>query len=271
MSEKPASMKRVVLARTLQHPLTLYPTAVGVLGAVGIGLFGPVTVAVAAAVAGLGVGLGHLVTQVLVRPDSVAAQHYRELHERLSAKRAGMITDLESRLKESASLEGCKTPTDQALKQFRMVRTRFETMQNLLGGKFEPTELTYSRYFVAGEQAFLAVLDTLDGIAARLQSACAIEPKYYEERLNATRRQKSLAPADEEELRTLKDRMSLRDSQLDSVNTLLTFNENAITEFDRVNAAIAEIKGVKSQTSVDLDSAMRELELLAQRAKKLSA
>ena len=270
MAENAPNIKRVVLSRTLQHPLTLYPTAVGLLGAVGIGLFGPVTVAVAAAVAGLGVGLGHLCTQVLVRPDSVAAQHYRELHERLSAQRAATIKDLEARLKQSAGLEGCKPAADQALKQFNMVRKRFETMQSLLGSKFEPTELTYSRYFVAGEQAFLAVLDTLDGIAARLQSACAIDPRYYEERVNATRRQKTVAPADEEELKTLKDRMDLRNSQLDSVNNLLTFNENAITEFDRVNAAIAEVKGVKSQTSVDLDSAMRELETLAQRAKKLS-
>ena len=53
MSERPTDIKRVVLSRTLQHPLTLYPTALGLLGAVGIGLFGPVTVAVAAAVAGL--------------------------------------------------------------------------------------------------------------------------------------------------------------------------------------------------------------------------
>ena len=270
MSERPTDIKRVVLSRTLQHPLTLYPTAVGLLGAVGIGLFGPVTVAVAAAVAGLGMGLGHLATQVFVRPDSVAAKHFRELHEQLSARRAEVLTDLESRLKEAATIEGCKSHGDQALKQLKMVCKRFETMQSLLAAKFEPTELTYNRYFVAGEQAFLAVLDTLDGILARLQSACAIDPKYYDERLKATRNQKALKPADEEELRTLKERMTLRDSQLDTVNTLLTFNENAITEFDRVNAAIAEVKGVKSQTGIDLDSAMRELEALAQRAKKLS-
>jgi hypothetical protein len=152
-----------------------------------------------------------------------------------------------------------------------MVHKRFQTMQELLAAKFESKELTYSRYFVAGEQAFLAVLDTLDGIIGRMQSACAIEPKYVEERINATRRQKTLTPADEEEVRALETRMKLRGDQLDSVNTLLTFNENAITEFDRVNAAIAEVKGTKSQTSVDLDSAMRELESLAQRAKKLSA
>src|SRR5688572_33480102 len=108
MAEKPTSMKRVVLSRTLQHPLTLYPTAVGLLGAVGIGLFGPITVAVAATVAGLGVGLGHLCTQVLVRPDSVAAQHYRELRERLSARREEAIKDLESRLKQAEEQDGCK-------------------------------------------------------------------------------------------------------------------------------------------------------------------
>jgi hypothetical protein len=271
MSDRPLDVKRLALARSIQHPLTLYPTALGVLGAVGIGLFGPVTVAVAAAVAGLGVGLGHLATQVLVRPDSVAAQHYRELRAQLEAKRARMIDELEINLKKSCEAEGCKAYADQGLKQFGMVQKRFDTMQSLLASKFDPTELTYSRYYVAGEQAFLAVLDTLDSIVGHLQSACAIDPGYHDERVSAAKRQKTRSAADEDELRTLKERMALRDTQLDTVNTLLSFNENAITEFDRVNAAIAGVKGVKSQTSVDLDSAMRELETLSERAKKLSA
>ena len=152
-----------------------------------------------------------------------------------------------------------------------MVQKRFDTMQELLEAKFERTELTYSRYYVAGEQGFLSVLDTLDDMVSRMQSAGAIEPGYFSERVNALKRQKTLAPADKEEMRTIEERMKLRESQLDAVNTMLTFNENAITEFDRVNAAIAEVKGAKAQTSVDLDSAMHELESLAQRAKKLSA
>ena len=269
MAETTVSMKRVVLSRTLQHPLTLYPTAVGVLGAVGIGLFGPITVAVAATVAGLGLGLGHLATQVLMRPESIAAAHFKEMHEKLRRQREATIADLEKRLGERAANDGTNGYGDQALKQFGMVQKRFETMQSLLATKFEPTELTYSRYFVAGEQAFLSVLDTLEGIVSRLHSANAIEPGYYKERMNALERQKPLGSADQDELRTLEERMRLRASQLDAVNTLLTFNENAITEFDRVNAAIAEVKGAKAQTSVDLDSAMRELEALAQRAKKL--
>jgi hypothetical protein len=269
MAATTESMKRVVFSRTLQHPLTLYPTAVGVLGAVGIGLFGPVTIAVAATLAGLGFGLGHLATQVLMRPEAIAAAHFREVHEKLRRRREATIADLERRLGESAVQDGPNGYGDQALKQFSMVQKRFATMQTLLATKFEPTELTYSRYFVAGEQAFLSVLDTLEGIVSRLQSADAIEPGYYKERMQALKREKPLAPADQDELRTLEERMRLRASQLDAVNTLLTFNENAITEFDRVNAAIAEVKGVKAQTSVDLDSAMKELEALAQRAKKL--
>lgn len=269
MSGSTESMKRVVLSRTLQHPLTLYPTAVGVLGAVGIGLFGPVTVAVAATIAGLGLGLGHLATQVLVRPESIAAAHFRELHEKLTRERLATIAELQARLEKCAGHDGANGYGDQALKQFGMAQKRFETMQSLLATKFAPGELTYNRYFVAGEQAFLSVLDTLDSIVSRLAAARAIEPGYYEERVRALKRQQALAPADREELRTLEERMKLRQGQLDAVNTLLTFNENAITEFDRVNAAIAEVKGVKAQTSVDLDSAMKELEALAQRAKKL--
>jgi hypothetical protein len=204
-----------------------------------------------------------------MRPESIAAQHFRELHEKLSRQRMATIADLEKRLAASAAEDGPNGYGDQAMKQFNMVQKRFETMQNLLATKFEPTELTYNRYFVAGEQAFLSVLDTLEGIVSRLQSANTIEPHYYKERTNALKRQKPLPPTDRDELRTLEERMKLREAQLDAVNTLLTFNEAAITEFDRVNAAIAEVKGVKAQTSVDLDSAMKELEALAQRAKKL--
>jgi hypothetical protein len=112
-------------------------------------------------------------------------------------------------------------------------------------------------------------LDNLSSIEARLSSVSTIDLDYHQERLRALRNQKSLAPADHEEIRTLEERKALRDAQFDKVNTLLTFNEEAITEFDRVNTAIAEIKGARAQTAVDIESAMRELEVLAARARKL--
>jgi len=128
-----------------------------------------------------------------------------------------------------------------------------------------------SRYFVAGEQTYLAVLDNLDSIASRLQSVSAIDERHATARIAAIGRQKRIAPADEEEIEALKARLALREAQLDRVNTLLTFNENAITEFDRVNNAVAEVKGTRAQASVDLETAIAELEALAARARKLAA
>jgi hypothetical protein len=270
VSSAPLPLKRAVLARTLQHPLTLYPTAVGLLGVLGVALFGPTAVAIGAAAGGISLGLGHFATQYLFRADRVAAAHLKELHERFEQKKAQILGELEAKLEKLTALKTDEGYADQAIKQLRMVQKRFGTMQRLLGDKFEPTELTYGRYFLAGEQAYLSVLDNLDSIAARLESVSTIDLGYHEERLRALGKLKTLAAADEEEIRTIRERSALRAEQLDKINTLLTFNENAITEFDRVNTAIAEVKGSRSQSSVDLETAIRELEMLAGRAQKLS-
>jgi len=74
-----------------------------------------------------------------------------------------------------------------------------------------------------------------------------------------------------EEIEALKARLALREAQLERVNTLLTVNENAITEFDRVNNAVTEVRGTRAQASVDLETAIAELEGLAARARKLAA
>ena len=264
------SLQRAVLSRTLQHPFTLYPSAIGLLGLVGLLLFGPILPALVAAGGGLSVGLLHFLTQYFLRSDRVAAAHLKEIHERLEAQQREVLGNLEQKLKAAAKrLTGTEYGL-QALDQLRMAQARFELLKNLLAEKFKPTELTFSRYFVAGEQTYLAVLDNLDSIASRLQSISTIDARQIAARIDAIRRQKKIAPADEEEIEALKARVGLREEQLDRVNTLLTFNENAITEFDRVNNAVAEVRGTHAQASVDLDTAVAELEALAARARKLS-
>jgi len=264
------SLQRAVLSRTLQHPFTLYPSAVGLLGLVGVLLFGPILPAVLAAGAGLSTGLLHFLTQYFLRSDRVAAAHLKEIHDRLDSQQREVLENLEGKLKAAAKLAIGTEYGLQAADQLGMARTRFELLKTLLAEKFKPTELTFSRYFVAGEQTYLAVLDNLDSIASRLQSVSTIDARHVSARITAIGRQKKIAPADEEEIETLKARLALREEQLDRINTLLTFNENAITEFDRVNNAVAEVRGARAQASVDLETAMAELEALAARAHKLS-
>lgn len=265
------SLQRAVLSRTLQHPFTLYPSAVGLLGVVGMLLFGPILPAALAAGAGLSAGLLHFLTQYYLRSDRVAAEYLKEIHDRLEAQQGEVLGNLEAKLKAAAKRTTGTEYGLQAFDQLGMARTRFELLKNLLGERFKPTELTFSRYFVAGEQTYLAVLDNLDSIASRLQSVSAIDERQVTARIAAIGRQKKIAPADEEEIRALKARLALREAQLDSINTLLTFNENAITEFDRVNNAVAEVRGTRAQASVDLETAIAELEALAVRARKLAA
>lgn len=263
------SLQRVVLSRTLQHPFTLYPSAVGLLGVVGMLLFGPILPAVLAAGAGLSAGLLHFLTQYFLRSDRVAAAHLKEIHDRLDAQQREVLANLEEKLKAAAKRVTGTEYGLQAFDQLRMAQTRFDLLKNLLAEKFKPTELTFSRYFVAGEQTYLAVLDNLDSIASRLTSVSTIDARHVSARIAAIGRQKKLAPADEEEIEALKVRLALREEQLDRINTLLTFNENAITEFDRVNNAVAEVRGTHAQASVDLETAIAELEALAARARRL--
>jgi hypothetical protein len=265
------SLQRAVLARTLQHPFTLYPSAVGLLGLVGLVLFGPILPAALAAGAGLSAGLLHFLTQYYLRSDRVAAAHLKEIHDRLEAQQREVLATLEEKLKAAAKQVNAKEYGLQAYDQLGMARTRFELLKNLLGERFKPTELTFSRYFVAGEQTYLAVLDNLDSIASRLQGVSAIDERHITARIAAIGRQKKIAPADEEEIEALKGRLALREAQLERVNTLLTFNESAITEFDRVNNAVTEVRGTRAQASVDLETAIAELEALAARARKLAA
>lgn len=263
-------VKRAVLSKSIQHPLTLYPTAVGVLGVLALGLFGPSAAVVGAIGAGFGLGLGSWATHYFLRGDRLASEHLREAHEVLEQRKRELLSGLAARLKEAKRHPGVADYVSQAVEQLNMIQQRFETFRSLLGDKIRPEEISYGRFFVVGEQVFLAVLDGLHSIAARLHSISTIDPRYIDQRLKALNRLKTLAPADHEEAATLKAREDLRERQLHRINELLTFNESAITEFDRVNTTVAELRGASSHTRTDIESATQELQVLVDRARKLA-
>ena len=64
---------------------------------------------------------------------------------------------------------------------------------------------------------------------------------------------------------------TLHDGQLKKVGELLTQNESAITALVNAAIALADIKTGKSYSSVDVETAMAELETLAKRAKNINS
>lgn len=260
-------LKRNVLLRTLQQPLTLYPTAVGVLGGLAVGLFGANPIVLAAAIGGLGAGLGGFLLNYFGRQDRFTAVELEALHARLAERERQLVANLRTDLKRLLGNRATDDHARQAIKQLEMVQDRFDTFRSLLGRKLKVNELTFGRYLVAAEQVHLAVLDNLGAIASQIESVAAIEDDYIEERLRELTKLKNPAPADREERQTLEERSKLRESQLDRINTLLTRNEEAITKFDASNSAIAGMKGATRRADTGIETATAELEAIAKRAR----
>jgi DNA repair ATPase RecN len=265
-----ARLKRAVFGKAVQHPLTLYPTAVGVLGVLALGLFGASGAAVGAIGAGFGIGLGSWALNYYLRGDRLAAQIQREARAAIEHRKQELLADLQDSLKGARRFKTVAEYAEQAIDQYDMIQKRFANFQGLLEKKVNPGELSYTRFFAVGEQVYLAVLDNLNSIAARLQGISTIEPDYIEERLASLARLKQPVPADVEEIKTLEQRRTLRTQQLDRINELLTFNESALTEFDQVNTVVAEMRAVDRNAAVDLETAARELQGLVDRARRLS-
>jgi hypothetical protein len=268
-----AATKKAVLSETLQHPVTLCSTGVGILGGVAVGLFGISLLPVGACLGGLGVGVGSWAFNYFVRGRSFADAYVKDIQERLASQRNTIVTELASALETLSANPGHDTPeipeyAEQANRQFGSVQQRFTSVHSTLNHKLNPGELTFSRYLTAAEQVYLAVLDNLVILVQVLQGLVPIDRSYTRERFEALRKlakDNDLDEADQREFDTLKEREELVIEQLDRVNTLLTQNEEAITEMDRLNLVLASTRIRRGQAASDLDSAIREMEDLARR------
>ncbi|MBF0104789.1 MAG: hypothetical protein HQM16_05630 [Deltaproteobacteria bacterium] len=258
-----------VLKTTAAHPLTLYPLAIGVLGGLGVILFKAPVEAITAAVAGLGLGSLMWFINYFVRKKTFASRYIQRLQKKIEEQRVGLLNGLKKELENFKTQKGLEEFAGQAEAQFDMIHARFESIQKVLADKIQPGELTFNRYMGTAEQVYLSVLDNLQSIATLIKSSGNIDEDYIKGRFDCLKKLNTLAKADEEELETLERRLELRKKQLDEINTLLTSNEKAMTELDQTTASLASAKIVKGRASVDMESAIADLEDLARRAQKL--
>src|SRR5580704_1793200 len=78
-----SAARRAALFDVIQHPLTLWPPALGAATAVGLTLFSVASVPCAAAIAsgGIALGIANWVYRYLGRGDAYMQKHYAELHQ----------------------------------------------------------------------------------------------------------------------------------------------------------------------------------------------
>ncbi len=262
-------LAKAVVRGTLQHPVTLFSTATGFLGGLTFLLLEPTTLFATLGVGGLALGVGSWAFNYFVRGQTFESEYLRKLSDELKERNAALLKDLQRKLAESQSIPDAEKYAEQALQQFEISDASFTNFEELLSEKLDPSELTHGRYRVTAEQVHHSVLDNLERVASALASIRAIDPDYIAQRLAALNRMKSpLAEADRQEIETLEERKKLRASQLDKVNTLLTYNEQAMTKLNKACTAVADMNTKKGRASIDLESAMAALQDLSQRASR---
>ena len=262
--------QKAVLTHTLQHPLTLFPVAIGVLGTIGILLFQAPVLAIGAAAGGFGIGVGSWLVNYLFRNKTWANRYVEKLHKKIEEQKEAALLKIERDLLHSQTVKGTEAFAEQGAAQFKMIQDCFENLRSILGEKLNAGELTYSRYLGTAEQVYLSVLDNLQNIATLFKSIRTIDRDYLEDRVSSLKAMKALSEADEQELETLEKRSRLREEQIKKIDMLLTHNEKALTELDQTTTSIAAVKTSQGRAKVDLESAMKELEELAKRSQKYS-
>ena len=262
--------KRAVLAYSIKNSLTLYSTGAGLLGTLAIGLFGVSLLPATIAIGGISVGALTWSYNYLLRSDKIAARYAESLLRELETHREEVIAKVSKDLASFSADSRLHEFASQTLRQFKMISGSFETIRSILSDKLKSTEVTYGRYISSAEQVYLAVLDNAVAIASLLKTLGGVDTSYINERLESLKKLPSPDGTDRQEHQTLLERFQLYEAQLSKVNHLITRNEIAITEMDKMCAALAELRTVRGQASVDLESAISEMEQLAKRVQTYS-
>jgi hypothetical protein len=261
-----AATRKAVWNESISHPFTLYPVGVGVLGCLAMGLFGISTIALTASLGGLFLGLGSLFINSQLRSDVIAQGYVSKLQREMDKERKVAMRDLLNDLEDLERNRVFRTYADQAGKQYEHLEERFSTFKDLISRRFSSQELSYARYMATVEQLNLLVVHNLQRIASILRSISAINMDYIQSRLDALAALQSPSSADEKEWQTLQERKALFQEQLERVNEILSDNEAALTQMDKINTSFARLDTDRSgSVGITLEETMKDLEKLAVR------
>jgi hypothetical protein len=261
----PAAIQKAVVQTSMSHPMTLYPMALGTSAAVVAALFHiPVLFGVAASLALIGPLWA--VSQIFFRHDTIGSHYLETLHDRQKAYEVHLVGQIESGLKMCAGTKRLKETAITGIAQLKGIRVKLANVKELLGMKLRPNEITYGRFLGAAEQVSLSVLDNLNMVVSLLKSAASIDLDYVHCRLKQISAKSNAEAADDNQCHSLRARLDLWNSQLGKVERLMARNEEAMTEMERISAAVAQWQTGSKFAGSDLESAIEQLHTLALQA-----
>src|SRR3989344_5331581 len=92
---------------------------------------------------------------------SGASEYMKSMSRELETFRQKTLENLQAELEDCRSVNGGEGYANQALGQFAELKEKFDAYCDILGKRFNETEITYGRYRGTAEQLYLAAIDNL--------------------------------------------------------------------------------------------------------------
>ncbi len=159
-----------------------------------------------------------------------------------------------------------KVEAHQGIAQLELLDQKLVGLMEVLRRRLNAGELTQLRYLDTAEQVYLSATDNLHEIYIALTSIGTIDRERIDRRLSELRALGSEAAPAIAQIDALSQSRSMLEKQTARVEALFAQNEQAMTALDHAATALADARIKKGEASVDIDHALKELEILAKRA-----
>ena len=167
-----------------------------------------------------------------------------------------LIKAEEHAVSQTKYIEGVGDLGERAHAQLKQLTERYASLLQILEQKFDPGEITFSRYLGAVQNMIGSLIENFKSLGSTLGSLKSVDARDLETR----------AASDPSAAARLAQFKAQRAAALQ----LLEFNEKALAQLDGLAASLNAIKTTGAATQPALEDSLNELKLLAERAKQYS-
>lgn len=251
----PDAIKSHVLNKTVTSPLTIYP----MFGAIAVGAYWFIFNAAwfFTLIGGISfvVGLGYFAMNYFGRYDFHRNAYFVTL-------RAETEREAKAKLKMISKYLADRD-FEQGSAQVVKLQEKMQGFKDVLEAKFEEGEMAYVRYLSVAESAQMKALETLEQVVVELKVIDNIDLDYIDARwddleaLNDAN--DGLTDRQMEESESLEERRKLYDGHVQTAEDLLSLNEKAMTEIDKLSSKLATAKTSGDDVEDGLQQALDRL------------
>lgn len=260
----PEAIQSYVLNQTAMNPLTIYPMFV----ALGLTAFWFIFNATWFFLLGGGlalvVGFSNFALNYFVRFDVHRSTYFKQL-------RADTEREAKSKLnKVSAYLSS--RDFEQGSAQVEKLQDKMRGFKEVLAAKFDEGEMAFVRYLSVAEQAEMKALENLEQVVIELTAIDNIDTDYILNRQNELdvikNKKGGWSDRQAEESESLGERILLHKDHTKRAEDLLSLNEKAMTEIDKLGSKLARAKTSGDDVEDGLQQALDRLNDLGEEAEK---